>query len=186
METKGRSGVWHLAAVVAGLVALAPLPSRAEAPAFGVGVGLGEMGTFGATLRFRAGPVGIEPGVGVLFYFIAVEDPWGDTETESGLVPVVGGQLAYFFTDRSEPSQHAVYLGASNHEIVGMTYAVGYRYERYFRGGRNGFHVGGGLNYAPDWKKKTEDFVREETGYANAELESSFYLPIHIGVGFHF
>lgn len=176
----------HLRWLVPALLVIAfALPAQAAPPVVGVGVGIGEVGTLGATLRIRpADIIGIEGGAGVFYYYITD----GGDNTESGFVPAYGGEVILYLTDRQKAGQHGVGFIVQNQEVLGTVGGISYRYERYFgAASRMGFHLDVGFAYAPDGEENAKDFFVEKSDQRIDRDDIDYtFIPISLKVGLQF
>ena len=171
--------------IVAGVLttaflAVAPA-ARAEVPVFGVGVGIGEVGTIGLNARLRPfNHFQIEAGIGGYVYLIS-----NGHDTDSGIVPAYSTEALFMLSDRQSRNQHGIGLLLGYEEIRGTLVGLCYRYERYFKDKRSGFHAELGVLYGPDAEENAIEYFDKNSDIPIDDDDYSF-IPVTLKIGFHF
>jgi hypothetical protein len=174
-----------------------------------VGIGLGKYGALGIEVKRRvSSAVGVSLGMGAHYYKADYEKaytytatgnryvpgrPWYtgrwetytyeatgyETKEDSGIAPMFGGKLHYYFTPWTQLHQHNIFLVGYYGTAIGPAYGIGYGYERHTESGSTwDFSIG--FVAAPDAEEHIYDVVESD---GNVDYE---WIPLLLELGYFF
>lgn len=149
-----------------------------------IGIGFGKHGTIGAELNLRSSDaIGFSLGLGAQYYSVSYEEYgyyYSDSYEDSGFAAMGGAKLHFYFTPRTQPSQHNIFLAGYYGEAIGPAFGVAYGYEGHRESG-GGWDFSIGLAIAPD----AEEYMAEKVGAYEGAIDYT-WIPILIKLGFFF